>query len=166
MTRHTTAIDTRRRVGRAWREIRRGAAAGRIKDLFYGMGPEGLDMALADTLSVLAQQGPMRMGEVAEALHIMPATATRAVGCLVDKGFVQRVRAEDDQRSVLVSLTKAGVERHAIIAERVQVGLTEILSEFSDEEQIVLAGLLERFVSSVDSYVDRQDGSGVSESTS
>lgn len=46
-------VDRRRRVGRAWRQLRRGASALRLKDLFYGSGPEGLDIALADALIVI-----------------------------------------------------------------------------------------------------------------
>ncbi len=157
MTGIVIPTDVRRRVGRAWREIRRGASAGRIKDLFYGMGDEGLDMALADALSVLAQQGPLRMGELAEALRITPASTTRAVSCLVVKGYAERVKAEDDQRSVLVSVTRMGRERNDIIAERVQFGLTQILSEFSNDDQIVLADFLERFARSIDDYVDSQE---------
>ena len=128
-SRSTTKVKvaTRRRVGRAWREIRRGAAASRIKDLFYGMGPDGIDMALADALSVLVQNGPMRMGELAEALHITPATATRAVDCLVDKGLAERVKAVDDLRSILVSVTEAGGARHAVISARIGTGLDQML---------------------------------------
>lgn len=149
---------TRRRVGRAWREIRRGAGASRIKDLFYGMGPDGIDMALADALSVLAQSGPMRMGELAEALHITPATATRAVDCLVDRGLAERVKAVDDLRSILVSVTEEGTARHAVIAARIGTGLDQILGEFNEEEHAQLAELLERFVIAVDNYVANQDG--------
>ncbi len=115
-------------------------------------------MAIADALSVLAQKDePIRMGELAEALHITPASTTRAVGCLVDKGLAARIKAEDDQRSILVSITPTGQARHAVIAERVQVGLTQILSEFSHDDQILLADLLERFARSIESYVESQD---------
>ena len=154
-----TAIPTelRRQVGRAWREIRRGASASRIKDLFYGDGDDGLDMALADALSVLAQHDePMRMGELAEALRITPATTTRAVNCLVEKGLAERVRAEEDQRSIVVSVTPAGQTYYAEISERIQVGLTQILSEFSHDDQVLLADFLERFARSIDTYVDSQ----------
>ena len=155
-TRSKVSVATRRRVGRAWREIRRGAAASRIKDLFYGVGPDGLDMALADALSVLVQSGPMRMGELAEALHITPATATRAVDCLVDRGFAERVKAVDDLRSILVSATVEGKTRYDIIAAQINSGLNQILGQFSDEEQNQLADLLERFVLAVDHYVDSE----------
>lgn len=154
---HRVKVATRRRIGGAWREIRRGAAASRIKDLFYGMGPDGIDMALADALSVLVQHGPMRMGELAEALHITPATATRAVDCLVDKGLAERVKAVDDLRSILVSVTVEGQARYEVISARIGTGLDQILSEFDESEQTQLADLLERFVGAVDHYVANQD---------
>lgn len=160
MTRMTVVksadVDVRRRVGRAWRQIRRGASALRAKDLFYGSGPEGLDLALADALSVICQQGPLRMGELAEALQITPASTTRAVGCLAERGYVERVKAVDDQRSILVSATPAGQARYEVFNARIQTGLSEILQEFSPEEQVQLTEYLERFVASVDRFVERQ----------
>lgn len=153
----TVNVDIRRRVGKAWREIRRGAAMVRVKDLFYGQGGDPLDIALADALSLICQQGPLRMGELAEAMHITPASTTRAVGCLVDKGLVERVRAEDDQRSIVVTPTMAGRERYGEISSRVQQGLSEILADFTPEEQLLLAEYLERFVSAVDKLAQNAD---------
>lgn len=158
----TTQLDSqseqlRRRVGTAWREIRRGASASRIRDLFYGTGPEGLDMALADALSVLCQKGPMRMGELAEALHITPASTTRAVTCLVQKGYAERVKDTDDQRSILVSVTDTGRERNQLITERIQSGLHQIMAAFDPDEQVQLAEFLERFIGSVENYVATEE---------
>jgi len=148
--------DLHRRVGRAWRQIRRGAGAIKIKDLFYGTGPEGLDLALADALAVIAQQGPMRMGELADALQITPASTTRAVSCLATKGFAQREKAADDHRSIVVSVTADGRARYEQFNNRIQAGLDEILSEFSPDELDDLAAYLERFVVSVDRFVSKQ----------
>ena len=129
----------------------------KVKDLFYGQGGEPLDIALADALSLICQKGPLRMGELAEAMHITPASTTRAVGCLVDKGLVERVRAEDDQRSVVVTATMAGRERYGEISTRIQKGLSEILADFSPEEQLQLAEYLERFVAAVDKLAQTAD---------
>jgi DNA-binding MarR family transcriptional regulator len=149
-------VELRRRVGWAWRQLRRGASALRAKDLFYGSGEEGLDLALADALIVISQQGQMRMGELADQLQITPASTTRAVGCLVDKGLVERVKATDDQRSILVSVTPAGRARYDVINAKISDGLSQILLEFSPAEQIQLAEYLERFVHSVDRFVERE----------
>lgn len=155
-------VDVRRRVGRAWREIRRGASTTNVKDLFYGSGDQLLDIALADALSVICQNSPLRMGALAEALHITPASTTRAVNCLVEKGLVDRARDESDHRSIVVSPTMAGRERYGEISNRVQHGLTAILSEFNQEEQVQLTEYLERFVAAVDNLAEN----GIDESPS
>lgn len=135
--------------------MRRGASAIRVKDLFYGQGDESLDLALADALVVICHHGTMRMGELADALQITPASTTRAVSCLAEKGLVERVKATDDHRSILVSATEAGRARYDVINDKIQSGLTEILSEFTPEEQAQLADYLERYVRSLDRYVAR-----------
>lgn len=93
------------------------------------------------------------MGELAEGLHITPASTTRAVACLVDRGYVERVKSSEDQRSIVVSATEAGLARYAVIADRLRYGMDEILSEFSAAEQTQLADLLERYLAAVDSFV-------------
>lgn len=143
--------EVRYRVGRAWREMRRGAAAIAVKDYFYGSEKHGaLDLALADALAVVCQQGPIRMGELAEALHITPASTTRAVRCLFEKGFVERESVAEDQRSVQVRATAAGRARFAEMSSKIQQGMTLVLSEFTPEEQEQLAGYLDRFVTAVE----------------
>lgn len=144
------------RVGGAWREIRRGASATQIKDLFYGAdgNPDALDMALADALSLLVQDGPLRMGELADALHITPASTTRAVTCLAERGYAVREKSPDDQRSFMVSATEEGQRVHQAFRVRIHDGLTQILSRFETAEQEALADLLERFACSVDTFVN------------
>ncbi len=149
--------EVRRRVGRAWRKIRRGASAIRVKDLFYASSEDVLDLALADALFIVCQQDSMRMGELAEALQITPASTTRAVTCLAEKGYVERVKAEDDHRSILVSATPAGRARYEIFNAKIQRGLEQILSEFSPEEQIQLMNYLERFTKAVDRLVESHE---------
>lgn len=148
-----TQTEVHRRIGRAWRQMRRGASAIRVKDLFYADGEDTLDLALADALVVICHNKTMRMGELADALQITPASTTRAVSCLVDRGLVERVKAADDQRSILVSPTEAGRARCDTINAKIAEGLDEIMSEFTDAEQVQLADFLERYVRSLDRYV-------------
>lgn len=154
--------DLRRRVGLAWREIRRGSSAFRVRELFYTVEGNLLDLALADALGVVAQRGPIRMGDLADALRITPASTTRAVSCLVDKGFVRRVPNERDNRSIMVEVTEEGRAQQRLISGRIQWGLAHILNEFSDDEQRQLADYLERFVSAIDRLVvsDRPEPQG------
>lgn len=149
--------DIQRRVGSAWRRIRRGASTVTVKELFYGQGGEPLDIALADALTIICQKGPLRMGELADLMQITPASTTRAVGCLVDKGLVERGRAVDDQRSIVVTATMAGRERYGELSQRVQRGLNQMLADFTPEEQVLLADYLERFVLAVDKLAASAD---------
>ncbi len=147
--------EIRRRVGRAWRAMRRGAGAVKVREYFYTSPDSGpLDLALADALSLVCLSGPLRMGELADAMRITPASTTRAVNCLVEKGLVTRTRDDEDQRSIQVEVTPAGQERYAEISARVQSGLTLMLSEFSEAEQVQLADYLERFVASIDKLAE------------
>ena len=130
--------------------MRRGAAAAKLKELLYNSpNEEPLDQALADALGVLYQSGPMRMGELADALHISPASTTRAVSCLADRGYAERVKAADDQRSILVSATEDGRARYRVIAGRINDGLDTVLSQFTAEELDQFANYLERFNTSL-----------------
>lgn len=141
------------RIGSAWRELRRGASATKVKDLFYGVGDDDIDMALADALNLICQHGPLRMGELADALHITPASTTRAVACLADRGFIERVKCDNDQRSVLVSVTASGREHYHALAERHSRGLDLLLADFEPDELILLASFLERYVAAVENLV-------------
>ena len=88
----------------------------------------------------LHEQNPMNV--VAARLGVTLATLTTAVNKLVRKGFVERIRAEDDRRKVLVSLTKKG--RQVFRAHNVfhRQMIDEALADLTEEEeQAFAAGL-------------------------
>ena len=75
------------RIGRAWRELRRGALSAEFRDRVYGAG---LDVGQADALELLVVGGGCRMAELAAALRVDASTATRAVlSRAVDEGLVR-----------------------------------------------------------------------------
>ena len=88
----------------------------------------------------LHEQNPMNV--VAARLGVTLATLTTAVNKLVRKGFVERIRAEDDRRKVLVSLTKKG--RQVFRAHNVfhRQMIDEALADLSEEEERVFAEAL------------------------
>jgi DNA-binding MarR family transcriptional regulator len=129
--------------------MRRCASSPAVKEALYGSADEALDIALADALIVISRKGPLRMGEVAELMHITPASATRAVGCLVNRGFVTRGRAEGDQRSIVVSATKEGRAHYRVIRDLHVAAMDQMLANFSEDEEDLLADFLERFTAGV-----------------
>ena len=66
------------------------------------------------------------------------------VNKLANKGFVERTRAEDDRRKVLVSLTKKGrqvLRAHNLFHHQM---IDEALADLTEEEERVFAGALKK----------------------
>lgn len=142
-----------RRIGTAWKELRRGAAMGALRPAFFGDGTAELEPGQWDTLDLLVRQPSWRMSELADGLRVDPSTATRAVQRLLKIGLAERSGCADDGRVVLVMATDQGRSRHeAIIANRTAI-MQAVLAEFDDGELRQLANLLDRFVGSLDRVV-------------
>lgn len=71
---------------------------------------EGLDLTIPQikTLALLQDQGPMRMGNISNALGSALSATTNIVDRLVDKSLVERVPDQDDRRVVNCQLTVQG----------------------------------------------------------
>ena len=67
-------------------------------------------------INVLVEHGPVRLGDLAEKLHIAPRSTTEVVDELQRRGLVERHPDPADRRATLVALTDAG--RSAAIAIR------------------------------------------------
>lgn len=143
------------RIGLAWIEMRRGAAAGKLREHLYGTDTGALDQGQSDTLDLLVTRPSWRMSELAEGLHVDPSTATRAIQRLVNDGLATRQPCDYDGRVVMVSVSRAGKRRHAEVAIRRGVLLTHLLGAFSAHERVQLADMLERFVGAVDDFVQQ-----------
>ena len=63
------------------------------------------DMHVIDAIGI---GNPKNMSTIAKELSVTVGTLTIAINSLVKKGYVQRVRSEEDRRVVLVSLTEKG----------------------------------------------------------
>jgi DNA-binding MarR family transcriptional regulator len=142
--------DEVRRIGVAWRELRRGASMAALRPLIYGDGPDALDLGQADALDILAGCGPTPMSSLAEALRVDASTATRSVDRLVERGLAVRRRCDDDARVLRVALTASGLRAHEELLGRRRSTMEAILAPFSGDERAVLADLLERLVAGVD----------------
>jgi DNA-binding MarR family transcriptional regulator len=141
-------------MGRAWRELRRGATTAVIRDRLFGVGADGVEPGHMDVLDLLVQRHQWRMSELALALRVDPSTVTRTLQRMEAAGLAKRhPPASGDRRAVIVTLTAIGRERHAVVAARRATILSEILARFSDVDRARLVDLLERFIESADKYV-------------
>ncbi|MCH5256746.1 MAG: MarR family transcriptional regulator [Lachnospiraceae bacterium] len=84
------------------------------------------------------------MTTVAKALHVTTGTLTISINSLVKKGYVSRVRSEEDRRVVLISLTPRGREaflHHRRFHEQM---IESVVEDLSEEEKQVLEKALRR----------------------
>ena len=149
-----TADETARRIVDAWRELRRGASVGVLRDQLLGADGWRLEQAGLDALEILeVEPDGWRMSEFADALRVDPSTATRAVGRLEQLGLAERVPAAGDRRVVLARITERGRRTLHRVTELRSVGLERLLEPFTPDERAELADYLDRFVASIDRVV-------------
>ena len=159
--RNRTDREHARRIGRAWIELRRGAAASALRSYLFAT-EKALEQGQMDALDLLTRrERPMK--ELAARLRVEPSTATRAVQRLEHDGLAERFTSPQDGRVVLVRITDEGRRRHDAVAERRSIAMMQILSEFDPQERAQLAGLMDRLIASIDDVVERLDGADDSE---
>lgn len=141
------------RIGRAWREIRRGATASQARDAIFGIGGSAIEPGQMDALELLVTVETCRMGDLAEYLRIDPSTATRAVQRLIKDNLAERVEHSGDGRVVAIAVTERGRRIHSEVNDRRRGILFAVMNDFEPEERVVLADLMERFTLSVDEAI-------------
>lgn len=85
--------------------------------------------ALWRTLSVLRSTGPIRLGELADLSRVSQPTATKLVGSLVARGWIERTSDPADARVSLIAGTPAG--EAALLAWRTELA-SALLPYFAD----------------------------------
>ena len=86
------------------------------------------------------------MTSVAKTLEVTTGTLTIAVNSLVKKGYVERVRSEEDRRVVLVSLSDKGKKAYLHHRKFHEDMIEAVVSEMSEEEQRVLEKALIKLI--------------------
>jgi DNA-binding MarR family transcriptional regulator len=116
--------------------------------------PGKLSYAQYSLLFGLAQSTGLSSRELAFAADLSPATVTPMLDHLVATGLVARNRSDSDKRVVIVSLTERGravvAERHARLEPRWRGALLE----FSDEQLLAAAQVLDRLAAMFEDFDD------------
>ena len=146
------------RIALAWRELRRNATGPAMRA--HLLGPDGpkLEQAQTDALEIIvAHRDGIRMSDFADAMHVDPSTATRAVDRLVALGLAERRQIDDDRRYVQAIATQQGVDTVRRIRKLRRLAMKRILEPFDEEELEEFASYLERFVATIDQLLEDLD---------
>lgn len=93
------------------------------------------DMHVIEAIGI---DNPKSMTAVAKALGVTTGTLTISVNSLVKKGFVERVRSEEDRRVVLVSLSKKGKEAFLHHQKFHEEMIEAVVAQLDEAEENVL----------------------------
>ena len=88
--------------------------------------------------------GGMTVSEIAERLKVTRPPVTVAVNKLVQKGYCEKRRREDDGRAVAVALTKAGRKVEAFHARCHRSMIREISDDLTENEKAELLRTMSR----------------------
>jgi len=93
------------------------------------------------TLLILAEEGPLVIGQIAQRLGVGLSTGGHLVDRLVQAGLAERAEDTGDRRRTLARLTPGGEELHARLLNRVQHMQTLIQKLDADDLAALLQGL-------------------------
>jgi DNA-binding MarR family transcriptional regulator len=96
-------------------------------------------------LVLLATEGPLRSGVVAERMGIHASTFTRNADRLVAGGWVRRVEEPGTRLTVLIELADAGQDLVDRVTERRREELAEVLAKLDESERGALVTAFEAF---------------------
>lgn len=132
-----SAGELAERVMRVAHRIRRASMA--------GLAPLNLTPAQSRALRTIARSGePIRMGELASTLGVVPRSATDLVDALQDAGLVARTVDPANRRSVLVELTQQGRDIQQAMADARAATANQLFDALGSNERRLLAELLAR----------------------
>lgn len=89
-------------------------------------------------MEAIGPEGGKNMTSVARELEVTTGTLTISVNSLVKKGYVDRIRSEEDRRVVLVSLSGKGKKAYSHHRRFHEEMINSVLEELSEEEQRIL----------------------------
>ncbi|MFT4305260.1 MAG: MarR family transcriptional regulator [Microbacterium sp.] len=85
-------------------------------------------------LTVLRNEGALRVGDLARASRTTQPGMTRLVGQLVEQGLVERGDDPEDSRATVVTITDAGVRALSAWREELRLALEPMFDGLSDDE--------------------------------
>src|SRR5579863_6023593 len=107
------------------------------------MGPilKNMDLTLAQlrTLAILAEEGPLVIGQIAQRLGIGLSTGGHLVDRLVQAGLAERTEDSEDRRRTLARLTPTGEDLYA----QLRIGPGHLRALLQELDEVDLAALLQ-----------------------
>ncbi|KSU61890.1 MarR family transcriptional regulator [[Bacillus] enclensis] len=120
-----------------------------LNDIYKQLSPKferctGISQSRLDLLHKLMEVDEISQRALQREVNIDNAAVTRHLKQLEAKGMVSRRKNPDDNRITFVSLTDEGRERTAALCKEKKQFISQMLKDFSTDEQEMLSDLLMR----------------------
>lgn len=145
-----THLDVAAEIEQAMTALMRGLRMRRLHEQLNLRAGVALDRPSYVAIASLADQGPMRVSNLAEACGVDTSTMSRLVERLLAGGLIERAVAAADHRAVVVQVSAKGKRLLRRLKAVRREALNELLASWQRDEQQQFARLLSRFVSSVE----------------
>ena len=136
-------------LSRCWRELGTILASQRLLASLHPELTAKLTPSKLRALELLAGQGALRVGELADCLAVDDTTATRLADRLEELGVAERRREPGDRRATVVALTLAGEDLVAGVAAQRQQFFRGVLAALEPDERRELVRLTEKAANSL-----------------
>jgi DNA-binding MarR family transcriptional regulator len=113
-------------------------------------GRLGLTVADHKVFDLVCGSGSLTAGQLAEVTNLTSGAVTGLVDRLEKAGVVQRQRDPEDRRRVIIQ-PNPDVPALTAISDSLALALTELCSQYSDQELAVIADFTERLVAALQS---------------
>lgn len=105
---------------------------------------------------LLEQNGPLRMSDLANELHITAGAVTTASNILIKNEYIMRIRNEEDRRVVHLDLTENGRRKLNELRETGKEMMKLVFKDLSDEELKNMLAAFKQASANIDSMQDPQ----------
>lgn len=137
------------RIGRSMGRMRLMTGRRLIGRLAIQSAAPGLELSHLDVLDAVRRAQPageVTVGMIAEMLRIDPSRASRVVADMVGRNVLRREASQADARRIVVVMTEIGQNLLAeIVAQKLAI-ISEIVSDWPQEDVERFAALFERFI--------------------
>ncbi|WP_067432728.1 MarR family winged helix-turn-helix transcriptional regulator [Nocardioides jensenii] len=118
-------------------------------------GDVELERSSYGILCLLDDEGPQRLGAIAQAFRLDPSTITRQVQTVVRLGLAEKTVDESDRRASLLTLTELGRVSLTEARDHRRSMLDLLLSSWTPAERDNLLSSLRRFNDTVDHWIEK-----------
>ncbi|QIX27337.1 MarR family transcriptional regulator [Nocardioides sp. JQ2195] len=117
-------------------------------------GDVELERSSYGILCLLADEGPQRLGAIAQTFRLDPSTITRQVQTVVRLGLAEKSVDENDRRASLLELTELGAAAVAEARDHRREMLDRLLAAWTPDERAEFLRSLQRFNATVEKWIE------------